>query len=186
MNMLEKLIGFIPDKRTRNVAMAVGGMGALVAGRKVVALGMFGKGLKGLEECWREAHPNFQGGWKERWEESVLFYESTHTNPVNRKLHVIGIPIILGGAAGLLLFNPYRPLWFAAAGAFAGGWALNIMGHAVFEKNAPAFADDPLSFVAGPVWDFRQVRRKGAAQPAATPEPPTVDVVNVGGATATA
>ena len=35
MNMLEKVIGLIPDKRTRNVAMAVGGMGALLAGSKL-------------------------------------------------------------------------------------------------------------------------------------------------------
>jgi uncharacterized membrane protein YGL010W len=33
---------------------------------------------------------------------------------------------------------------------------MNLVGHAVFEKNRPAFADDPLSFLAGPAWDLRQ------------------------------
>ena len=47
---------------------------------------------------------------------------------------------------------------------------MNIVGHAVFEKNRPAFADDPLSFLAGPVWDLGQVkglvRRKAPAMAA--------------------
>jgi uncharacterized membrane protein YGL010W len=45
----------------------------------------------------------------------------------------------------------------ASAAAFAGGWALNILGHMVYEKKKPAFAEDPLSFVAGPVWDAKQL-----------------------------
>ena len=38
------------------------------------------------------------------------------------------------------------------------------MGHAAFEKNAPAFKDDPLSFLAGPVWDLQQFIGKRKAQ----------------------
>ena len=48
--------------------------------------------------------------------------------------------------------------------AFPAGWALNLVGHAAFEKRAPAFSDDGLSFVAGPVWDLQQLlqsRRAG-------------------------
>ena len=65
--------------------------------------------------------------------------------------------MIAGGAVGLLLFSPYRPLWFISAGSFTAGWVLNFVGHGVYEKRAPAFADDPLSFFAGPVWDFKQL-----------------------------
>ena len=75
-----------------------------------------------------------------------------------------GIPLIVGGAAGLLAFKPYRPAWTVAAGTFAVGWGLNIVGHAAFEKNAPAFKDDPLSFLAGPVWDLQQFIGKRKAQ----------------------
>ena len=160
----EDVVNLIPGKKGRNVALTVGGMAALLGGRKVVALTLFGKGVQGLERCWREEHPEFEGGLTERWDEAIQFYEATHCNPVNRKLHIMGIPIIVGGAAGLLLFNPFRPLWFISAGAFASGWALNIAGHAFYEKNAPAFADDPLSFLAGPVWDWQQTRRKKRAQ----------------------
>jgi hypothetical protein len=144
----------------RDLALTAGGMVALVAGRKLVGLGMFAKGVQGLEQGWHEAHPDFEGGLRERWDEAIRFYEATHKHPVNRTLHVVGIPAIVGGAVGLLVFGAYRPLWWAAAGSFTGGWVLNIIGHAVFEKNAPAFADDPLSFIAGPVWDWQQMRHR--------------------------
>lgn len=164
--MLDKVLSLLPHKKQRDVVMMASGMLGLLAGRKVIALGMFAKGALGLEEEWRREHPDFSGNLIERWERAITFYEATHKNPVNRKLHVIGIPIIVGGAAGLLLFNPYRPLWFMSASAFVTGWALNFIGHGLFEKNAPAFADDPLSFLAGPVWDFQQLMRSHqAAQP---------------------
>ncbi|MEW5850432.1 MAG: DUF962 domain-containing protein [Myxococcota bacterium] len=174
--MLETLLNLIPSKKARNVAMTAGGMVALLGGRKLVGLGLFAKGAHGLEQCWREEHPDFQGGLAERWQRAIKFYEATHSDPMNRKLHIVGIPIILGGTAGLLIFRPYRPLWFISAGAFAGGWALNIVGHAVFEKNAPAFADDPLSFLAGPIWDWQQVKGKRQRAPAASDEGEVVNM----------
>jgi uncharacterized membrane protein YGL010W len=45
---------------------------------------------------------------------------------------------------------------------------LNFIGHGKYEKNAPAFADDPLSFIAGPVWDFQQILRKDGASAVTT------------------
>ena len=86
------------------------------------------------------------------------------------------------------MFNPFRPLWFISAGAFASGWVLNIIGHGMYEKNAPAFADDPLSFIAGPVWDFTQLRSKKKQDKASHGQPAEREdqVVNVGGQTATA
>lgn len=144
--------------KARDIALTAGGMAALLAGRKLFALGAFGRGIRGLERGWRAAHPEFSGGLDERWQAAVRFYESTHRHPTNRWLHIVGIPLIAGGAGGLLVFPAYRPLWALSAGSFALGWALNIVGHVAFEKNRPAFADDPLSFVAGPVWDARRIR----------------------------
>ena len=81
---------------------------------------------------------------------------------------------LLIGLSGVLYVRGVRRLWQAAAvgagvtriqvGAFATGWALNIVGHQLFEKRAPAFSDDGLSFIAGPVWDLQEVlkfRRAG-------------------------
>ena len=147
-------------KDMTNLALTAGGMLSLLAGAKLSGLAMFAKGAWGLEQTWRQKHPHFDGDLSERWEESVRFYNATHRNPTNRTLHRIGIPMILGGAAGLVLFPRYRPLWLASATSFGAGWALNLIGHGVYERNSPAFADDPLAFLAGPVWDFQQVRDK--------------------------
>jgi hypothetical protein len=141
-----------------DVKYAAAGMAALLAGHKVIGLGLFARGVVGLERQWRAKHPAFAGGFAERWAEATRFYESTHRHTVNRALHIAGIPMILGGAVGLVASPSFTPAWWLSAGSFAAGWALNIVGHSVFEKNRPAFADDPLSFVAGPVWDLRQVQ----------------------------
>jgi hypothetical protein len=171
--MLEKLLSLVDDEKQRNLAMTAGGLVALLAGRKITALALFGKGMQGLEKAWREAHPDFTGGLAERWEKALAFYDATHKDPMNRKLHIIGIPFIVAGSVGLLIFPAYRPLWGLSAASFVGGWVLNFIGHGRFEKNAPAFADDPLSFVAGPVWDFQQLFRKDAAQAAAAEATPS-------------
>jgi len=104
MGLLEK----IRDRKTRDVACVAAGMTGVLAGRKVIGLGLFAKGLWGLERRWREER-RFEGTFAERWAEAERFYEATHRHPVNRALHVVGIPMIVGGAAGLLAFRPYRP-----------------------------------------------------------------------------
>lgn len=144
-----------------DTAKLVGGMGLLLMGRKASALALFGSGMASLEKKWRERHPEVPEGLEARWKAAQDFYEKTHKDRTNRVLHIAGIPLIVGGAAGLLLSTPFRPTWLGSAAAFAAGWALNIAGHAVFEKNAPAFTEDPLSFVAGPVWDVQQLLGKG-------------------------
>jgi hypothetical protein len=167
--MLDTLRSLFVTDKNRNVVYTASGLVALLAGRKLSAVALFGKGLLGLEKEWRAAHPDFTGGLGERWQQALEFYDATHRDPMNRKLHIIGIPFVVAGAAGLLLFPAYRPLWGLSAASFIGGWVLNIAGHAFFEKNAPAFADDPLSFVAGPVWDFQQLLKDRAS--AADEEP---------------
>ncbi len=142
----------------KDVMMTVGGMAMLLSGSKVAALTMFSKGAWALEQRWRARHPNVARTLEARWAEAIRFYDETHQHPTNRTLHRIGIPLIVGGAAALLLGRPFRPLWSLGALGFTTGWALNLIGHSVCEKNAPAFADDPLSFIAGPVWDLQQVR----------------------------
>lgn len=185
--MLEKLINLFSDEKQRNVACLVGGMGSLLVGNKLGGLALFAKGAIGLEKNWNEAHPDHKasgGGLVERWNRAIHFYESTHMNDTNRKLHIVGIPMIVGGAAGLLLFVPFGPRWWLSAGSFTSGWVLNIIGHAGFEKNAPAFADDPLSFIAGPVWDLKQVFGKNTRAGQVHMKDGGVTVINVAGADA--
>ena len=163
-------VTFMPQRSptaTLGVALSVAGMGALCAGFKLSALSLFGAGVRLLEKDWRARHPEFIGDAAERWQASLSFYRDTHQNGTNRTLHLIGIPLIVGGAAGLFASKPLSPitgaLWAGSLGAFAAGWALNLVGHAAFEKRAPAFSDDGLSFVAGPVWDLQQLLKSRRA-----------------------
>lgn len=152
----------IATKKTRNLAYIAGGMTGLLTGSKLGALALFGKGLWGLEQVYREDR-GFCGTWSERWREAGEFYARTHQDPVNRALHIVGIPMIAGGALGMVALPRWQPLWGLSALSYTAGWGLNLVGHAVFEKNAPAFADDPLSFFVGPVWDLQHLRGKGRA-----------------------
>ena len=156
--MLEKLRGIVTEGKSRDLAMTAGGALLFMAGRKVLGLGLFGKGLYNLERRWRRDH-NFEGSFAQRWQQAETFYEETHQDDTNRILHIVGIPIIVAGTLGMVAFKPYRPLWAASLGGFTFGWVLNFVGHGVYEKKAPAFADDPLSFVAGPMWDLKQFRQ---------------------------
>src|SRR5512133_3381213 len=119
---MQSLADRLPRGKDRGLAMAAGGMGALLAGQKVLGIGLFAGGVVELETAWREAHPDFHGDFKARWAEALTFYESTHRNPTNRILHVAGIPLILGGAIGLLAAPSYSPPWWVSAGAFGVGW----------------------------------------------------------------
>ncbi len=153
-----------PAFRSLYVLMVVAGMTLLFVGYKWVGLAVFMGGNLMLEHCWRQRRPNFKGGFQARWKAAIDFYEATHSNKTNRLLHIWGIPLIAGSAIGLFILPVHQAPWIWSAGIFAFGWVLNIWGHAFHEKNAPAFADDPLSFVAGPVWDLKQVV-VGSAEP---------------------
>lgn len=145
------------DKKKLGTYEVIGGMALLLLGRKIEGLALFGKGFYDLEKVYRENNDDLASGLPARWERAVEFYEDTHQDKTNRMLHVTGIPMIVGGAVGLLSSKPYKKPWLMAGASFAAGWALNIIGHAKFEKNKPAFTDDPLSFIAGPVWDAQQL-----------------------------
>jgi hypothetical protein len=62
----------------------------------------------------------------------MAYYRTQHTSTGVRATHLVGTPII---AAGL-------PLMFAkprlGAPMFVGGWAMQILGHKLFEKNLPS------------------------------------------------
>lgn len=148
------------DKKQLGAAEAIGGMGLLFLGRKLEGLALFTKGAYDLETVYRDEHPELEPGFEPRWENAIEFYNETHQEPTNRILHMWGIPLIVGGAIGLLATKSYKKPWIFSAAAFGIGWALNILGHAKYEKNKPAFTDDPLSFIAGPVWDTKQMMNK--------------------------
>lgn len=78
-------------------------------------------------------------------------YDHEHTNPWNKMLHGIGIPIIF---ASLVLFALLR--WQIGIALFVLGWACLLIGHRI-EGNKPAFLQGPVYFLVGPIWVLKEV-----------------------------
>lgn len=53
--------------------------------------------------------------------------------------------------AALVLLGRALP-WTLALGLFAAGWALQFLGHALYEKRSPAFVRNLLHLLVGPAW----------------------------------
>jgi uncharacterized membrane protein YGL010W len=84
-------------------------------------------------------NPHMPGGrTSEQW---IAQYASSHTHPVNRLCHSLGIPLIVISLALAVAAIFYRPLWMIAAGLFVFGWLLQFIGHA-FEHKPPEFFQD--------------------------------------------
>jgi uncharacterized membrane protein YGL010W len=79
-------------------------------------------------------------------------YDHEHTNPWNKVLHGIGIPIILAGIVLLLLTN-----WRTGLALFVGGWILLFAGHRI-EGNKPAFFQGLIYFLVGPIWIAKELK----------------------------
>ena len=61
------------------------------------------------------------------------------------------------GVVTSVLFGAFALLgralpWTLGLGLFLGGWALQFVGHAVFEKRSPAFLRNLLHLLVGPAW----------------------------------
>lgn len=92
-------------------------------------------------------------------------YKAKHTHPMNRLTHSIGIPMILISLP--LFFLSWR--W--ALALFVVGWILQFVGH-VFEGNRPAFFQNPLYLLVGPLWLLKRAGRiVGLGKPHAPKQP---------------
>ena len=80
-------------------------------------------------------------------------YPSYHRHPANKALHLVGIPLIVGG--GIALFSSE---WQAGLVAFVVGWIGQFVGHWI-EGSRPAFIGRPLFLLAAPVWYAQVVGR---------------------------
>lgn len=77
-------------------------------------------------------------------------YKRTHTHPMNKLTHSIGIPMIVISLP-LAFVN-----WPLALGLFVVGWILQFIGHA-FEGKPPAFFKNPIYLLVGPIWWVRKM-----------------------------
>ena len=90
----------------------------------------------------------------EQW---VAQYATSHTHPVNRFCHTLGIPMI---AISLPLFVAaiFMPrLWMIAGALFLVGWIFQFVGHA-FEGKLPEFFSDYRFLFVGLRWWFAKIR----------------------------
>ena len=68
------------------------------------------------------------------------YYRSQHRSAGIRATHLVGIPTV-AFSLPLVWARPKVGLPL-----FAAGWALQVAGHRVFEKNSPALANGPVSY----------------------------------------
>ncbi len=149
--MIRKFVALVPEGSVRNMAATAMGLGGLLTGQKMVGLSLIGRGMIGMEQEWRDVHPEFDDTLRMRIDMAVDAWRCAHQHPINRALHYAGTPMVLGGGLGLVVLGPYRPLWLGAAGWFAAGWALMALGHAAFEGGRMAEGNDVVAFVIGPL-----------------------------------
>lgn len=81
----------------------------------------------------------------ETLEEFWPFYLEEHSDPVNRRLHIIGTTLGVVWAVGCLLTGRWR--WIPLA--FVPGYAFAWVGHFRFQKNRPATFKYPGKSLAG-------------------------------------
>ena len=87
------------------------------------------------------------------WEQWLSEYSEGHQNPINRRCHSVGIPIILLSIAMLPWAFFFPELLKPALILFALGWALQFIGH-IYEKKPPEFFKDWRFLFVGARWWF--------------------------------
>jgi uncharacterized membrane protein YGL010W len=79
-------------------------------------------------------------------------YDHEHTNPWNKVMHAIGVPIIFAG-----IFLSAFTFWRTGLAFFIGGWILLFAGHRI-EGNKPAFFQGVVYFLVGPIWVAKEIK----------------------------
>jgi uncharacterized membrane protein YGL010W len=90
-------------------------------------------------------------------EEWIALYALSHTHPINRACHTVGIPMI---ALSVLLFagSLFVPgLWRYGLVLFVVGWIFQFIGH-YYEKKPPEFLTDWRFLFVGLRWWFAKLR----------------------------
>ena len=90
-------------------------------------------------------------------DDRVAQYATSHTHPVNRLLHTLGIPMI---AISLPLFGAawFAPrIWPLPVTLFLVGWIFQFIGHG-FEGKPPELFKDPRFLLVGLRWWFAKLR----------------------------
>ena len=85
------------------------------------------------------------------WDEWIAQYATSHTNPVNRVCHTVGIPLIALSIPLFLVAIWVPGLWRIPLTLFVVGWVFQFIGHA-FEGKPPEFFKDWRFLFVGLRW----------------------------------
>ena len=69
---------------------------------------------------------------------------------------VSSVPLLLIAAA-IAQHVSVTAVWIIAIALFVIGWALQIVGHRIFERNWPSLIDDPLHMLISPMYIFARL-----------------------------
>jgi uncharacterized membrane protein YGL010W len=90
-------------------------------------------------------------------EEWIAQYGQSHTHPVNRVLHTLGIPMIAVSIPLFAVASAIDGFWKLPAALFTIGWIFQFIGHG-FEGKPPEFFKDPRFLLVGLRWWFAKLR----------------------------
>jgi uncharacterized membrane protein YGL010W len=96
------------------------------------------------------------------WDDWIREYGASHTHPVNRVCHTIGIPLIALSVPLCVAAALWHPLWPLPAALFVVGWIFQLVGHA-YEHKPPEFLKDWRFLFVGLRWWFAKVRGRAGA-----------------------
>ena len=74
--------------------------------------------------------------WQQEFQSQLSYYRSQHRTTGCKVTHLVGVPM-LADSVPLLLFSAKM-----AGRFFVAGWALQLIGHYVFEKNKPVLLSE--------------------------------------------
>jgi uncharacterized membrane protein YGL010W len=93
------------------------------------------------------------------WDSWIAEYAESHQHPLNRLTHTFGIPMIMASLVLAVLGVVWHGLWWVALELFVGGWALQLLGHAI-EGKPPEFLKDWRFLLVGSRWWAAKIRGK--------------------------
>ena len=91
------------------------------------------------------------------WDVWIEEYSHSHTHPINKLTHKIGIPMI-ALSLPLFLIAPFvTNFWIAPTALFVTGWIFQFVGH-YFEGKPPEFFKDWRFLFVGVRWWLKKMR----------------------------
>src|SRR2546426_12082125 len=107
-------------------------------------------------------------------EEWIAEYATSHTHPVNRACHTVGIPMIAVSVVLAIAGFAAHGVWCWALALFVVGWIFQFVGH-WYEKKPPEFLKDWRFLFVGLPWWFAQgggrARERAGRQSCISPRP---------------